>query len=696
MYWSARPFVRIVIFLIAGIYSYYSLETIRQIPESVLYALSAFLLFASYFLLKQKLDLTYNPWKGVIIGALIITTGWLISSLNYPEIPEDQVLHGSFLGNVVSQPAETEQTIKTVLKIRQRRSDTSLKSPFKALVYFRKGGKNIEYGDNVLFYGTLTTPLPPRNPGEFNYKKFLEYKGIVMTGFVDAGAYLITGRHPENPVKAFALKIRSNLLKALKQNGLSGNEFAVAAAVILGYDDVMDDNIRLSYQKAGAMHVLCVSGLHVGIVYLVMNFLLGFLRRTKKQKMIKMAVLLIIVWFYAFLTGLSPSVLRATVMVSFFIIGNEIKRDKDAYNTLAMSAFFLLIYNPAFLFDVGFQLSYAAVLGIITFYNPIYRSIWIRNKMINKLWSVIAVSLAAQLGTFPLAAHYFHTFPVYFILTNLIIFPFSFLIISGGLLFIFISWIPVINQITGAMLSGMIYIMNLLVGKISELPLAAVTDLYFSWLKVAIVYSVITAVFVLLYYKQKKFVIISLTTILAFTTFETIRRFNILNRRTITIYDLGKKGNAIDLISGKDHFLINDLNNEQVRQIEYYIENHRIENGLRKEYVNFNGTLSGKASWAILTAADFIEYNGIRVVRPSMEYYKTPEKFSTDLLWITGQCPGSVISRLTGTFDFKRVIIGSSVPKSTAEKLKKILNSESISYYDIREKGCFILNLSEK
>ncbi len=691
MYWSARPFVRIVLIYIAGVYSYFTIGILQSVPDYIFIVIFSLFLVTTAFLVKKKFDIKYNPYKGFVFGALIFTLALLISSLNFPEFKKIKPgMKGVFLGNVISNPVETENTVKVVVRIKKL-NDSLLENDFKAMVYLRKRNDNkIFYGDDILFYAFLKEPEGPKNPEEFDYKRFLRYKGIDRIAYAGKYDYKILGSSPGNYLKYIAFKLRDKLLKSLQENGIEGKEFAVAAAVILGYDDVMDDDIRMNYKNAGAMHVLCVSGLHVGIVYLVLNFLLGFLKKTRLQRLIKVTVLLVAVWFYAFLTGLSPSVLRATVMISFFIIGNEVQRDKDAYNTLAMSAFFLLVINPALLFDVGFQLSYAAVLGIITFYNPVYRLFWVKNNILDKLWSVTAVSLAAQLGAFPIAVHYFNTFPVYFLLTNLIVFPFSFLIITGGLLFMMVSWIAPVAKIVALLLSGMIYLMNYLVEFVSHLSGSVIKDLYFPWIKVFIIYSIMVSVYIFLSGENKRSVFAVLISILALLIFQTFHKFNNLTQKDIVFYDTGKAGNTVDFINGKNHLLITDAG--KISDIEYFTDKFRIKKGLDKNYLKFDTTYK-KPNQGVFISNDFISFEKMRIVKPEKKFYKTGNKPEVDKLWITDKTKQS-LTELSEILDFKEVILGSGINEYYLKKYKRELENQNIPFYDISENGCLIIDLN--
>ncbi|RZK98297.1 MAG: ComEC/Rec2 family competence protein, partial [Pedobacter sp.] len=197
--------------------------------------------------------------------------------------------------------------------------------------------------------------------------------------------------------------------------------FAVATTLILGYRADLDKATLSTYSRTGTIHALSVSGMHVGLVYLVLNWLLSMMSHSKWTSVVKMLIILTCIWFYALLTGFSPSVLRSVIMLTVFIIANSFNRNTNNYNILAFTAFSLLVYNPYLIWDIGFQLSFLAVIGLI-WLQPMIQG-WLDTKIgwMNKLFSVIAMSLAAQIVTFPFSIYYFHQFPVYFLIGNLFI-----------------------------------------------------------------------------------------------------------------------------------------------------------------------------------------------------------------------------------------------------------------------------------
>ncbi len=241
------------------------------------------------------------------------------------------------------------------------------------------------------------------------------------------------------PIFQISYKGRQKMLEMLVSNGIAGDEFAVVSAILLGYNENLEPEFRAKYADAGALHVLCVSGLHVGIVFALIELFLTFLNRRKSTSIIRLVIILLCIWCYAFITGLSTSVQRASVMFSFLAFRQIGKYHSNPYNLLATSAFVLLLINPYIFNKIGFQLSYVAVVAIIALSNPIYSLVAIKNKFFDAIWKLLVVSYTAQVGTFPLSIYYFHQFPNYFFLTNLLIIPSVWLIIYTGIITLAVS-----------------------------------------------------------------------------------------------------------------------------------------------------------------------------------------------------------------------------------------------------------------
>ncbi|MCK5776729.1 MAG: ComEC/Rec2 family competence protein, partial [Bacteroidales bacterium] len=484
------PLYRLLIPMILGIIT---ASIIYETYVSVVVLIILFLLFSLWVFRHPALrQYSLRFVNGIFITILFFLFGYqllwvktdLHSSQHYSKI--DSVSH--LLISVNSPFTEKEKTYKTVgkvLAVYQNGSETAIVASGKLLLYFSKQDfPTLEYGDELLITNKLQPIMGYGNPNEFDYAAYLKQQNIYHQMYLRPTDWIKTVHNSANEIMRLSYHLRDILLNILIDFNFSKDEFAVASAILLGYDDYLDQDLRQLYSGSGAMHILCVSGLHVGIIFLIFNTLLLFIKKYKYGNIIHAILMIFIIWVYALVTGLSPSVFRSATMFSFITLGGILNRRTSTYNSLAASAFVLLISNPYLLFHIGFQLSYMAVLSIL-FIQP-YLSKLVDSKwlFLRKSRDLIAVSIAAQLGTFPLAIYYFHQFPNYFILTNLLVIPLSFIILIGGFANIFVYLIGSGSSYIGIVLTkglyGSLWFLNHALAVINKLPLAVSSDLYFS------------------------------------------------------------------------------------------------------------------------------------------------------------------------------------------------------------------------
>lgn len=340
----------------------------------------------------------------------------------------------------------------------------------KLLVY--PGNESlVEKGQIVLFRTAMREISPPKNPLGFDNRRYRFFQNIHLQAYWKEGDYEVIGRRPAGALEQWRNEQLSKWRKALEDPAV----FSIAGAMVFGYKDEMPEEIRETYAATGASHVLAVSGLHVGLIYLFCNFLL----RRLKWRFWKAVISLIVIWGFAFLTGATPSVLRASTMFSFVLIGQQLRRPISIYNSLAGSALFLLIVNPLWLFNIGFQLSYLAVLGIVVF-QPLFYHWWIpSNQWADKIWTLITVSLAAQLATLPLTLYYFHQFPMYFWLSGLVVVPAAPIVIGLGIMLIlFSNWVPAWDWIPAWLLDRLIGLINSSLEMMQAIPGSVISGIY--------------------------------------------------------------------------------------------------------------------------------------------------------------------------------------------------------------------------
>ncbi|SDS31276.1 competence protein ComEC [Polaribacter sp. KT25b] len=304
------------------------------------------------------------------------------------------------------------------------------------------------------------------NPHQFNYKNYLERQGIHQQLFLENKQLKRIGFQGFS-LLGISAKFRNIIEESLQKYNFKTDELAVINALILGQRQDISKELISDYQKAGAIHILAVSGLHVGIILLILSWIFKPLERLKNGKIIKTILVVLFLWMFAFVAGLSASVVRAVTMFTFLSVSLTFKRKNVIEFSLISSMFLLLVVKPMFLFDVGFQLSYLAVFGIIWVQPKLYKMYKPRFKIVDKFWQLITVSFAAQMGILPLSLFYFHQFPSLFLLSNLVIIPFLGAILIGGIVIISLSLLGFLPQILATIYGFVISLMNNFVGWIS-------------------------------------------------------------------------------------------------------------------------------------------------------------------------------------------------------------------------------------
>ena len=331
----------------------------------------------------------------------------------------------------------------------------------------------LAYGNELIIPYKIKPVKSFETGSDFDYKSWLAAQNIYHQTFIRQNELVTISHHRGNPIIDYALKLRKNQVAYYRKIIRDNEAFAVATTLILGYRSDLDKQTLANYSRTGTIHALSVSGMHVGLVYLVLNWMLQFMNRKRGFESLKVVIITLAIWFYALLTGFSPSVLRSVIMLSVFIIARLLNRNTDSYNILAFAAFCLLIYDPFLIWNIGFQLSFLAVLGLI-WIQPMIQNWWQpKQNWGYKLWGVIAMSLSAQLITFPFSVYYFHQFPLYFLIGNLfILLPITLLMYLGIVILIFKieALAPVFEWFIRFTNSG--------ISLISKLPLASINDIH--------------------------------------------------------------------------------------------------------------------------------------------------------------------------------------------------------------------------
>jgi competence protein ComEC len=567
------------------------------------------------------------------------------------------------------------------------------------MLYFQNdsSSKSLKYGDYIIINGLLNEIPPPSNPHQFNYKAYLANDGIYHQAYLRSPDWTKTNHNRANPIFKFSEEARLRMLKILEKNGLSGDEYAVASALLLGYTENLEPELRSQYAGAGALHILSVSGLHVGIIFVVIGFLLQFLDKIKHGRIAKFSILLLAIWLYAFITGLSPSVLRATVMFSLFAIKEVRKQQSDPYNTLAASAFILIISDPLILTNVGFQLSYAAVLGIIALYKPIYGLLVFKNKIGDYLWQIIAVSMAAQIGTFPISVLYFHQFPTYFLPGNLVVIPLSWLIMVAGIAVMFFFFWAWMAEIIALVLKNLVFALNYSVIFIDGLPGAKIEGLVFYLPQVVLLYFFF--VFITRFFVQKNGLWMTATLIvwLLLAGSFVYKKSSVLKQKQLIIYAVRDK-TAIDVFSGNRVFCFADSSLlADKKAIDFNMKNTRIFAGTDR-INNYAIEKLAKTKTPVkglnIYSSNFIEFGKYRlaIIDKNYDNYFTEQPLTLDYLILKGN-PKISISGLKEKFRVGKFIFDGSNNISSINRWTDECKKLAIPYHDVKTNGAFVADL---
>lgn len=323
-YWSKYPFVRMLIPFALGIWVSIFVVGLRLSSTFLIAASLALLVMAvlTAFVLKHQ---RHSWFFGAVTACYLFMAGYSLVRVHGAEFQKNdyrsfQTDASYYVARVYDYPTERPNSIRTVLELQYQFGDSAVSHPVsgKVMAYFPKSDSAfaLHYGDLIAIPALIREVMPPLNPEEFDYRAYLGRKGITGQVYLKDEDWFDLQTNDANPIYAFSYRFRDILLASLQRSGLSDDEFGVAAAILLGYDDYLADEVRKNYVAAGSMHILCVSGMHVGIIYLLASFLLGFLNRKKWQKMLKEVLLLALIWFYALIAGLSPSILRASLMIA--------------------------------------------------------------------------------------------------------------------------------------------------------------------------------------------------------------------------------------------------------------------------------------------------------------------------------------------------------------------------------------------
>lgn len=491
-FWKDAPFVRIIIPFIIGIAASYYLE--MQIKTCLCFTVIFLSISLAYYLLRVELKFRFRFVSGIVVNLFILFAGATIAEVRNPfnnanlfKQTAGQAIYTVSLKEPLTERKSSWKALSSIESVQT--SDTSYNCPADLLLYIKKDSNAIllSYGDRIAFQKRPERIKNFVDNSPFDYERYCALKNIHYQVFIKPSEIIPLQGKTGNDINEFLFRIQDWVVSVLHKNIRGTRECGLAEALLIGYKNDLDRSLIQSYSDTGVVHVVAISGLHLGLIYAILNMLC----KPFQRKSLRPAIVLTGLWLFSMVAGASPSVLRSVVMFSSMVIGEAVNRRSSVINNLSVSAFFLLCYDPYWLWDLGFLLSYSALLSIVLFMKPIYHAYTSENRMIDTVWKLNAVTLSAQILTIPVMLYSFGQFPNLFIITNFLAIPLSGIILVGEIILCAAYFIEPVAKFCGNILTKLIRLMNEIVGYVDKLPNATTKNIHINMLQVVLLYILI-------------------------------------------------------------------------------------------------------------------------------------------------------------------------------------------------------------
>lgn len=624
---------------------------------------------------------------------------------------------------VDNMPTHTNKYIKATVKVNMAHLPEEWKTVNgKAILYFTIDSlsETLQYGDVLLIKTKLRDINAPKNPYEFDYKKYLSRKKIYGNAYI-SNQYSIVEKSNRRDIKTIVYKLRQSMIDIVNSTSLTVQEKGIAEAMLLGWDENLDEDTQLKFSNAGISHLLCVSGLHLGIIATMTVWCLFFIGNSPKRRIIKGCIQIMVLWLFAGITGLAPSASRAATMFSLVVVGEMFLSRTNIYNNLATSALILLVADPYLVYDIGFQLSYFAVIGIAslqpalynlfsfsnknwieTYYNKngtpsgiVYRFLtiwqWISNAarwLASKIWNFTTVSIAAQLAVTPFILYYFNQFPIYFIVANVLIVPFVGIILATAILMLIFHNIGIIGQIFEYLFSKEITFIDWITTFTSKLPYDSIEGIYIDELMFGL--SIITILTLVLWVgrKWKYYLYTALLSLSVIVLYGSYIKISTSSQSKWTVYATSK-GLAMEVMSGNESWFITDSALlADSKQVKYFTDNYRTRHCIYKtDNISLDDTLHNDIIYKNKLFVAFGNHR-IGIITQSINNHNS-QKLHLSHIIVTHNAEVS-ISELCNNFDFDTLIITSDNYHRKAKRWIDECKALGIPYHYTAQDGAYI------
>ena len=684
-FWNAIPLFRLIIPFILGI-----LFSEQYYSENIIYVLLCLTILLISIQWKNN---TYHfRWVfGLVASVIVFTMGvWLchnsLTLNNESHFSKHISDENIMILELIEVPQEKQNFTKIVAEVL---AINQIYSRGKILVYADVELDELDFGSVLLVKAFPNDIKNTLNPNQFDFRSFCYHRDIGHQIFLDKNKFVLLKNNKPNIVFKKVFNLRKKLMSWFQSTNLTPEQKAICRALLLGDKSVMDHELKQAFSSAGVMHILAVSGLHVGILFMLLNTLFSFCDNFKYLKELKVIIILFGLWSYALLTAMSPSVLRAATMFSFIVVAQTLNRNSNIYNTLAASAFLLLMVNPHFVYEIGFQLSYMAVLGIVAIYPKFYDLLLIKIKLLDYFWQLLCVSVAAQLATLPLSIYYFHYFPNYFFIANIIVVPLVPIIIYLGFLFVLFHDLKFIYEPIYLLLKKTLDVLLTVIDSINQLPYSRLEFLYLNRMEVVLCYTLLVFSVAFLYYRRKWLINVTFLVFIVLQLSFLNNQLNDEKRKQIIFYSLNRH-TAFGVVEEKEavFFMDNKLIKDHQKQ-EFNLFNHWSFLGLKNRHVlSSDHSFSNNLAWK---NGNYLQLAHFRILHVDSTYQLVKNQLPIDIDYCLISNPIS-LKKLIANYRIEKVLLDSKLSLYQSQILDLECQKMGVNYVNLKTNGALVIN----
>jgi competence protein ComEC len=689
--WKRAPFLRLLSPFIAGIIFQFYMHAAGY--TLIFFAIAAVFFLFVFSFLSQAIRFRFKFMQGMLLSLLLLLLGSFVTLHN--DVRNQDNWYGHFtvgktliVATITEPLQEKANSFKATAAADVVIENGKLhRTAGKILIYFSKDSvcAKLKYGDRIIVNKLLRPILNSGNPAAFDYAQYSAFHNLYHEVYLKPNDWRLLSVKNKNGWHSSIFSTRQKVISVIEKYLGKNDESSIAKALLIGYKVDLDKDLVQAYSNAGVVHIIAISGLHIGIIYAILLWVFSVFPFFKRSKPVKLLLILSGLWLFALVTGASSSVVRAALMFSFIVVGKAFDKKGSVYNSIAASAFFLLCFNPFLLWDVGFQLSYLAVAGIVIAQKPISNWFYFKNEFLERLWQLATVSLSAQLFTFPLCMFYFHQLPMLFLFSNLVAIPLATIILCGCLILVIISPVTSLGFYFAKIVYACIWLLNHFILFFDSIPYSLWNGISISAIETLLLYFIVCFSAVAFIQKKKIALKFAIAFLFCLVCFRSYSEWKLFHQKKIIVYNIPKH-RAVEFIDRNTFSFAADTEILHDRSLyNYHVKPVQVAFQLNK--------LSTKPDH-LFSKDNFYQFydSKILMIDSSFSNYTGDKKIRVSYILISNN-PKIKISKIAETFDCTSYIFDASNASWKIEQWKKECEELHLHFHSVPEQGAFVVNL---